>query len=352
MRENPPWRRLTGLALASLLTFAPAAARADRPDAADLDAFRRDPQCGSKAALDALGEFFQAQGETVVAAGRTAGKVLEAAGKAAPAVAEAARARTELGKIAGQVAKEGPDAARQAAALADAIGDLETDANAMAALDRSGFTADGGALETSVGTFAAGCAGCASAMAAAVTELGAGSPAAAGGAGAAGLAAGPCRQALEDPSRINDSFARIRKFVVATVTLSQSIRKSARDLGAAGDALTNLGHELGQDSRPALHRIEDGLNRSIDAINAAGRTYDGEVAPRVAKLGPSLLQQLADNTDRLMACYGKLQDIAGRRTRHPAPIRFDGSLEVPGGLDARTADREDPPRIRATRGDA
>ncbi len=282
--------------------------------------------------MDALNEFFQAQAENIVAVGRTAGKVADAAGKAAPAAAEAATALNELGRMSGDIAKAGPDAARQAAALAKAIGDLERHSAAVVSLDRGGLAADGEALETSVGGFAAGCAGCASAMATAVAELGSGGHPGARGSGQDPLVASPCGRALEDTARIGESFATIRRFVGATAALSDSIRKSVPDLVATTDALTRLGHTLGKDARPGLRRIEDSLNRSIDAITAAGQTYDGDVAPRVAKLAPSLLQQLADNTDRLMGCYGRLRDLAGRKTKRPAPIRFNGSLAVPTGL--------------------
>lgn len=279
--------------------------------------------------MEALGEFFRAQAENLAAVGRTAGRVADAAGMAAPAASEAAAALAELGRMAGDVAKAGPDAEKHAAALAKAIGDLEKDAGAMASLDRGALAADGGALDASVGGFAKACADCASAMAAAVTEVGAGGSTAARGPGA--LAAGSCTRPLEDASKVGERIATIRRFVGATAAVGQSIRRSGPDLVATADALTRLGHALGRDARPGLQRIEDCLNRSIDAITDAGRTYDGEVGPRVAKLSPSLLEQLADNTDRLMGCYVRLQDVAGRRASRPAPIRFDGALAVPSG---------------------
>ena len=331
MRESDVRRRLTRAGLAVLFAVLSRAAGADRPVApeADLEAFQRDPQCGSKAAMDALGEFFRAQGEILVATGRTAGRVAEAAGKAAPASAEAASARKELGAIAGDVAKAGPEAARHAAALDKALAELESDAGAAAALDRAAVAAEGGALETSVGPFTASCAGCAAAMSAAIAELGG---AAAGGAGPGALASGPCGPALEDAARIGELFTKIRRFVGAVVTLAEAIRRSVQDLAAAAESLARLAQELGAGSQEGLERIGAALNRAIDAITGAGRTYDSEVAPRAVKLKPSLLQQLADNTDRLVACQGKLQDLAGRRSKRLAPIRFNGTLAVPGDL--------------------
>ena len=207
--------------------------------------------------MDALGEFFRAQAENIVAVGRTAGRVADAAGKAAPAAAEAAAALAELGRMAADIAKAGPDADKQAAALAKAIRDLEKHSAAMVSLDRGGLAADGGALETSVGGFAKGCAGCASAMAAAATELGNGGPPGARGSGQDPLVANPCGRALEDASQIGERFATIQRFVGATAALGLSIRKSVPDLVATTDALTRLGHTLGKDARPGLRRIED-----------------------------------------------------------------------------------------------
>ncbi len=270
-----------------------------------------------------------AQAENIVAVGRTAGRVADAAGKAAPAAAEAATALAELGRMAADVAKAGPDAERTPRRSRRRSATSRRTRARWSSLDRGVLAADGGALETSVGGFAKGCAGCASAMAAAVTELGSGGSAAARGPGA--LAADSCTRPLEDASKIGERFATIQRFVGATAAVGLSIRKSVPDLVATTDALTRLGRALGKDARPGLRRIEDCLNRSIDAITDAGRTYDGEVGPRVAKLSPSLLEQLADNTDRLAACYVRLQDIAGRKTKRQAPIRFDGSLAVPSG---------------------
>jgi hypothetical protein len=250
--------------------------------------------------------------------------VADAAGKAAPAAAEAANARKELGALAGDVARAGPEAARHAAALEKALGDLENDAGAAAAIDRTAVAAEGGALETSAGPFTSSCAGCAAAMSAALAGL--------GGAGPGILASGPCGAALDDAAKIGELFTKIRRFVGAVVTLSQAIRRSGQDLASAAEALLRLGKELGRDSQKGLERLEASLNRAIDAIALAGRTYDSEVAPRAVKLAPSVLQQLADNTDRLMTCHGKLQDLAGRKTKRLAPVRVNGTLDVPGDL--------------------
>ena len=212
---------MAGVLLAARLAFAPAAASADHPapSATDLEAFQRDPQCGSRAALDALGDFFRVQGEILVATARTSGRAADAAGKAAPAAAEAANARKELAAIAGDVAKAGPRAATHAAALEKALGSLESDAGAAAALDRTAVAAEGGALETSAGPFTSSCAGCAAAMSAALAEL--------GGAGPGSLASGPCGAALDDAAKIGELFTKIRRFVGAVATLSHAIRRSA-----------------------------------------------------------------------------------------------------------------------------
>lgn len=327
MTESAVRRRLICAIVAAAFATRPAAAVAERISApeAEIEAFLRDPQCGSKAAMDALGDFFRAQDELLVGAGRVAGRLAEAAGKAAPAAAEASIARTALGALAGDVSRAGPGAASQAASLGRALADLETDAGAAAALDLAGVAADGGALETGVGPFLAGCAACASALSAVISDLGSGRPA------TAARAAGPCGQALEDAAKIGDLFTRIRRFVGAAVTLRGALRNCARDLAAAGDALPSLGQELGKDSQPGLERIETALNRSVDAVTSAAETYDAHVAPRAAKLSPSLLQQIADNTDRLLSCQAKLQDLAGRKTRRLASIPASGSLAVPGG---------------------
>ena len=309
--------------LAALLAFAPSAALA-RPNQTDIDAFNRDPQCGSKAAMSALNQFFLAQGETLTAVGQIADRVTDAAGRVGSASGEATKVLTELGTLAGEAAKSGPEALNQLGALIKAMNELKKNADATSALDLGGVAADGAALVTSVVPFVAECAGCASAMATTITDP----------AGASAAASGPCGHALEDAAKIQETFAKILRFVDATVRLSQSIQGCTRDLVSGSDTFVKLGQELGKNSQPGLDRIEASLNRSIDAINAAGQTFDSQVAPRVSRLGGALLQQLADNTDRLMTCYGKLQDITARsgpRPKRLPPIRFTGRLVLPNG---------------------
>lgn len=329
----------------------------------DFDRFLADPQCGSKASLDSLNQFFRSQMQNLVALGAIAGKLGEAAVATAPAVVEAGKIMTETAGLAGDVATAGPKAKKQLDALTKAIQDLQKEAGQIGALNLTAVAGDGVALVSTVGPFLGECAGCATAMASAIGALGGGSTAAGAGAAAcpetavefggscwatvagvpvaassvliAAVGSAPCTAATGDLAKMTDYVSKIQKFVDSTVKLVQSVRNSITALVAASDALAKLGQELGNKSAPRLAKIETSLNNAIDALNRASTIVEDDVAPKVARLGGDLLAQIGDNTQKLVVCYGKMQDTAEEIGGEAGQAMVDyiaaGALLVDGG---------------------
>ncbi|MBK9064377.1 MAG: hypothetical protein IPL89_14460 [Acidobacteria bacterium] len=329
----------------------------------DFDRFLADPQCGSKASLDSLNQFFQSQMQNLVALGGIAGKLGDAALATAPAAVEGGKILTELAGLAGDVAAAGPNAKKQADALTKAIQDLQKEAAQIAALNLTSVVGDGAALVSTVGPFLGECGGCASAMATAIGALAGGSTAAGAGAAAcpetavefggscwvtvggvpvalssgliAALGSAPCTAATGNVAKMADYISKIQKFVDSTVKLVQSVRNSMTALVAASDALAKLGHELGSKSAPRLQRIETSLNAAIDTLNKASQIVEDDVAPRAARLGGDLLTQIGDNTNKLVVCYGKMQDVSEEIGGEAGQAMVDyiaaGALLVDGG---------------------
>ena len=329
----------------------------------DFDRFLADPQCGSKASLDSLNQFFQSQMQNIVAIGGIAGRLGDAALATAPAAVEGGKILTEIGGLAGDIATAGPKAKQQADVLAKAIQDLQKEAAQIAALNLTSVVGDGASLVSTVGPFLGECGGCASAMATAIGALAGGSTATGAGAAAcpetavefggacwvtvggvpvalssgliAALGSAPCSAATGDLSKMADYVAKIQKFVDSTVKLVQSVRNSMTALVAASDALTKLGQELGSKSAPRLQRIETSLNAAIDTLNKASQIVEDDVAPKAARLGGDLLTQIGDNTNKLVVCYGKMQDvteeIGGEAGQAMADYIAAGALLVDGG---------------------
>ncbi|MCM3875846.1 MAG: hypothetical protein NEA02_05445, partial [Thermoanaerobaculia bacterium] len=163
----------------------------------------------------------------------------------------------------------------------------------------------------------------------------AGVPVAASSGLIAAVGSAPCTAATSDLAKMQDYVSKIQKFVDSTVKLVQSVRNSVKALVAASDALAKLGQELGSKSAPRLERIETSLNNAIDALNRASAIVEDNVAPKVARLGGDLVTQIGDNTQKLVVCYGKMQDtvdeIGGEAGKAMADYIAAGALLVDGG---------------------
>lgn len=280
----------------------------------DFDRFLSDPQCGSKASLDSLGQFFQSQRENLVALGGIAGKVADAALAAAPAAVESGRILTEAAGLAPDAAAAGPKARQQLDALQKAIQTLQKETGQIAALNLTTVAADGAALVGTVGSFLGECAGCAAAMAGAIG--------AASGGLLAAVGSTACSTAMSDLARLQDTVSKSQRFVDSTIKLVQAVRNSIAALVDASDAFVKLGQELGKKSLPRLARIEASLNDAIDALNRASTIAEDDVAPRVVRLGGDLLTQIGDNARKLVACHEKMHahsSLPGSQAQKRAP---------------------------------
>lgn len=315
-------RGTASVTLACLLVVLPGGAAPPE----DFDRFLSDPQCGSKASLDSLGQFFQSQSENLVALGGIAGKVADAARAVAPAAVESGRILTEAGGLAPDAAAAGPKARQQLEALQKAIQTLQKETGQIAALSLTSVAGDGAALVGTVGPFLGECADCAAAMAGAIG--------AASGGLAAAIGSTACSKAMSALPRLQDGVSKIQRFVDSAIKLVQAVRNSVAALVAASEALVKLGQELGKEAAPRLARIEASLNTAIDAVNRASTIAEDDVAPKVVRLGGDLLTQIGDNARKLVVCHEKLH-------AHSSLAGFQAQKKAPRG------NRFVPPRITA-----
>ncbi len=247
--------------------------------------------------------------------------------------------------MAGEVNAKGLEAQRQFNILKTAIEQLGQEAYEISRLDIAAVANDFINVVTTVGPMLTNCATCAVLLADAIPNISVGmattvggvatcpeTVAAAGGAcwilpggiaisgkGAieGAIASIPCSYAIDNANKIQEYVNNISKFIKSAIELAKRVNNSIQKLKTASEALVKLAGQLSVNAQPRLLRIQQSLDRSVDAINNAYTILSTEVSPRVEKFSGSVLQQINDNTAALANCYNRLKALMfklGERT--------------------------------------
>ncbi len=300
--------------------------------AADISALTKDPQCGSKAAMDALQRRFSETAGLFVEAAKVAGLTVEAANRLRPVLDEAGKIMAELRRLGDAANKRGGKAKTEADALAKALTELQKEMATLLATDFTAVAGAGGNLVGGVVPFVGECATCATAISVAVSSVVAGGSVTAGGAAACpesaglscvlaavslpvggataaavdALASTPCVAAAAQMDKLGQYVQDIQKFVDGAAKLANSIPKSATHALTAGQALTRLAAEMGNEGQDSLRAVQASLNAMQPALDAAGNVLEGQIAPKVQRMAGSFVQGLGRDTELLAQCYKKL----------------------------------------------
>jgi hypothetical protein len=294
-----------------------------------------DRQCGSKYALENLKRFFETQGNNLVALGNIAGKAADAAKAAAPVANETVTILAELAQLTVEVNAKGIEAQRQYNILKKAIEELGQEAYQISQLNIMGVAGDFYNVVTTVGPMLVSCGTCAGLLADAIPNISVGMATTVGGVATCpasfeaaggtcwilpgGIAIGgrgaiegalssiPCGYVVTNVNKIQEYVNNIAKFVNSTIELARRIKNSIQKLNTASEALVKLANQLGESARPRLLRIQQSIDRSVDAINSSYTILSTEVSPRVEKFSGNILQQIAYNTVTLANCHNKLK---------------------------------------------
>lgn len=305
-----------------------------------IDGVLKDPQCGSRGALEALQRRFRETGELVGNASQAAALTLDAVSRLRPVAAEAAKVAAELPRLLESVNKKGAKAKTEYDALSRALADLQKDLGAVLATDFAGVVAAGGGLATGVVPFVAQCTACAGSLSAAVGALSAGGATTVGGGSAcpgtagvscalaavalptgavgAGLmtaiSTGPCAAAALGMDSMGKHVQDINRFVDGLVKLATALPSSAAKAVSAGQALGRLSAEMGGEGQQSLRSIQTSLNAMWPAFNASAAVLEDGIAPKVKTMAGSFVQGLGRDTALLGRCYGLLMQAAAHMT--------------------------------------
>jgi len=302
----------------------------------DFARFRNDPKCGSKAAMEALKRYFEAQLQQLRLLGEIIGKTGDAAVAMAPAAVEAGKMAQELAKLADLAAKKGEAAKASYQKLEGAIKKLGETASKIQKLDAAGAVSAGGAVVTNVGPFVGECYACAGAMAEALGSLGGGTTVAGaggaacgptagggciataggGGLGAAGGALGAavgsaaCTAVIAGAKDIGGHIDKVAKFVQTSADLANTGWKCGEDIISASKALVELAQQLGQEAKPSIDKIDQSLDLAVAALEKGRGILKEQVVPRINFLLGNGLKNFTETVKQLIACYRNMESLA------------------------------------------
>lgn len=299
---------------------------------AEIDGLLKDPQCGTKAGMDALQRRMSETGQLIMGGAQVAGLTLEALARLRPVAEEAGKAIAGLQRLLEAANKKGSKARAEYDTLNRALTELQGELAALLATDFNSVVAAGTGLATGVGPFVAECSACAASLGTAIGSLGTGGSLTVGGAAAcpetagagcalaalslpagslaagviSAVSTGPCAAAAAGMDQMGAHVKSVEKFVDGLIKLANALPKSATQAVAAGQALGRLANELGSEGQQSLRAIQASLNAMQPALDAAGDVLESRIAPKVQRMAGGFLQGLGRDTELLAKCYGKL----------------------------------------------
>ena len=339
----------------------------------DVNAFIRDPECGTPAAMAALNGKFAAAARFLMQASQVGALSLDAVGRLRPVGDEAAIILAELTRLATAANAKGSKAKTEFDALNRAVNALNSEVLALLNPDFNGVVTAGLALGSSVGPFIAECAGCATALSATIGTLTTSGGVAVGGAAACpesaglscllpavglpiataaatigdALASAPCAAVTQSVGRMQQHYTQIEAFVNGMVRLANAVPKSVTQAVNAGQALTRLAAEMGNEGKQSIDAIRASLKRMQPAIDAAGDLLELQIAPKVSNMAKDFVKTLGQDVARLGKCFNKLNVLVaglGADVYDGLTLLAEGSIhavdagKVVGNLQAQGAD--------------
>ncbi|MCZ8236084.1 MAG: hypothetical protein O9335_13100 [Inhella sp.] len=301
----------------------------------DVNAFLQDRECGTPAAMATLNRKFTEAASFLAQAGQVGQQSLEAAGKLRPVADELGKIGAELQRLSAVANAKGGQAKADFDLLQRAVQELQQEVGGLLATDFAGVVSSGASFVSSVGPFVAQCAGCATALSGAISSLTVGGTVTVGGgalcpetAGAGCVAAAvslpvsavgtglgtalatpACAAAATGMLEMEQKYRDITTFVNGMVKLATSLPKSVTQAVSAGQALTRLAGQLGNEGRQSIVAIQASLNRMQPAFDDAGDTLERQIAPRVSRMAGDFITTLGQDTARLGKCFHKLQAL-------------------------------------------
>ena len=302
----------------------------------DIQAFRNDRQCGSKAAMDVLQKSFETEMQQLKLLGEGIGWTANAATAMTPVPGEAMNISVETARLGELAGAKGGNANAVYNQLKRTVETLNNVSQDLGKLDIAGVNSAGIAVSLGMLPFIAECAGCAGTIAGAAASIvgvaaspsvaevtclptaGTGCIVAAAGAGMGVystaiflvLGSAVCQDAAAHSKDIGGNTEKVGMFFNSVTKLVDDIDKTGRNMEKARTELDLLARELGDQAKPTVDRIKASLEKAGGALENGKKILRERVVPRMQRYVGNRFQIMADQANQLFRCYNNIQKLS------------------------------------------
>lgn len=303
---------------------------------ADVEVYKKDKFCGSKAAMEGAKKSFEADVRDLRIFGEGITGTAEAAGAMMPVATETGNVMTEIGNLRVMSYNRGGNAITSFNQLNTAAMTLQNAANGLRIPDLNGIINRGSAAVMDNLPFITNCAACAGALGVAAANIvaiaaqpsvamttclptaGIGCVVAAAGAGLNAYSAVVfiavaepfCRNAAAKVDDMDINTKNVRDFFESTAKMIDQVDKIDQGINNARTQLNQLYRDLGDQAKPSIDKINTSLNGVHDALEKGKEILRAKVLPKVSQFAGNRFQQMISQAKQLVRCYDNIDRLS------------------------------------------
>ena len=307
----------------------------------DIEAYKNDKFCGSKAAMDGVKKSFETEIQNLRILGEGITSTAEAANAMLPVATETGNITTEIGTLRAMSYNRGGNAINSYNQLNSAAMTLQNVGNGLRIPDLTGIINAGSGAVTDNLPFITDCAVCAGALGVAAANIvsitaqpsvamttclptaGIGCIVAAAGVGfgaystifAIALADPFCRNAASKVDDGDITTEKLRLYFENVAKIIDHVDKTDQSIENVRQKLDQLYLELGSQAKPTVDKINTSLNRVQNALEKGKDILWTKVVPKINRYAGNRFQQMRNQAKQLHHCYENIDRLSGSLTQ-------------------------------------
>jgi len=308
---------------------------------ADLEAYKNDKFCGSKAAMDGVKKSFEAETQNLRILGEGITSTAEAATAMLPVATETGNIVKEMENLRTMSYNRGGNAINSYNQLNTAAMTLQNVGNGLRIPDLTGIINSGSAAVMDNLPFITDCAECAGALGVAAANIvglaaqpsvamttclptaGTGCIIAAAGAGMnaysaimfIALADPFCRSAAAKVDDMDITTEKIHLYFENVAKIIDQVDKTDQGIENVRQKLDQLYRELGNQAKPSVDKINTILNNAHNALENGKDILRTKVVPKINRYAGNRFQQMIDQAKQLLHCCENMDRLSRSLTK-------------------------------------
>lgn len=308
---------------------------------ADLEAYKNDKFCGSKAAMDGVKKSFETEIQNLRILGEGMTSTAEAATAMLPVATESGNIIKEMETLRIMSYNRGGNAINSYNQLNSAAVSLQNAANGLRTPDLNGIINAGSAAVMDNLPFITDCAVCAGAVGLAAANIvsiaaqpsvamttclptaGTGCIVAATGVGF-GAFGTVCAVLLADPfclnaaAKVDDmdiTTEKVRLYFENVAKIIDQVGQTDKQTENVKNKLDLLYRELGSQAKPTVDKINTSLNRAQNALEKGKEILRTKVIPKINHYAGNRFQEMVNQAKQLLHCYENIDRLSRSLTK-------------------------------------